>query len=152
MNRDEVLFALETGKKVKLPEWTGYWFIQDSEIKVMTKEGDIIGSPYIGLLDARDDWIVTNGLRNFGGALYALKAGKKVTREGWNGSDMYAILMPGYPEGIAVNEITRVAHGLEEGAKLIYRPYFQLFTAQGDIAMWAPSGSDVLAEDWYVIN
>lgn len=89
---------------------------------------------------------------NFGQALEALKQGKKVARKGWNGQNMYLVLMPGYPEGIELNDVTRKAHNLPEGTKLIYRPYFQLFTAQQDVAMWSPSGSDALAEDWNIIN
>lgn len=89
---------------------------------------------------------------NFGEAIEAAKAGKKVARTGWNGKGMYAVVMPGYPEGVEVNEATRKAHNLPEGTKLIYRPYWQLYTAQQDVAMWAPSGSDSLAEDWEVLN
>jgi len=89
---------------------------------------------------------------NFGEAIEAAKAGKKVARTGWNGKGMYAVVMPGYPEGIEVNEATQKAHNLPEGTKLVYRPYWQLYTAQQDVAMWAPSGSDSLAEDWEILN
>ena len=92
----------------------------------------------------------TKGL-TFGQALEAAKIGLKISRVGWNGSGMYAIIMPGYPDGIKVNEATRKAHNLPENSTLRYRPYFQLYTAQKDVAMWAPSGSDVLAEDWQII-
>lgn len=87
-------------------------------------------------------------LLTFGQAIELLKQGKKVARVGWNGKGMYVCLMPGYPNGIEVNEATRKAHNLPEGATLVYRPYMQLFTAQKDVAMWSPSGSDALAEDW----
>jgi hypothetical protein len=86
----------------------------------------------------------------FGLAVEAMKKGKKCARIGWNGKQMYAVIMPGYPDGIEVNEVTQKAHNLPEGTKLIYRPYFQLYTAQKDVAMWAPSGSDALAEDWII--
>lgn len=88
---------------------------------------------------------------DFGMAIKALKEGKKISRKGWNGSDMYVVLMPGYPEGIACNEATAKAHGIEVGTILTFRPYMQLKTAQNDIAMWSPSGSDALAEDWIVL-
>lgn len=89
---------------------------------------------------------------NFGQAIELLKQGKRVARTGWNGKGMYLTLMPGYPDGIEVNEATQKAHNLPAGAKLIYRPYFQLFTAQKDVAMWSPSSSDALAEDWVEVN
>lgn len=92
----------------------------------------------------------TNGM-NFGLATEAAKQGKKVAREGWNGKNMYAVIMPGYPDGIEANEATQKAHRIPAGTKLVYRPYWQLYTAQKDVAMWAPSGSDSLADDWCIV-
>ena len=156
MNYQQALAALNEGEKIKLPEWDGYWFkpelgTGDEGIKVFTAQGDILDTPYLDDYKNRTDWRITDGSRDFGGALKALKAGKKVTRSGWNGSGMYVILMPGYPDGIPCNENTAKAHNVLVGTPLVFRPYFQLFTAQGDIAMWAPSGSDALAEDWIVL-
>lgn len=84
---------------------------------------------------------------NFGEAIEAAKAGKKVSRTGWNGSGMYAYVVPGgnYP---AQTDIARA----EFGDIVPYRPYWALKTAQNDIATWAPSGSDSLAEDWQIID
>jgi len=93
-----------------------------------------------------------NNNMTFGQAIEALKLGKRVARKGWNGKDMYAILMPGYPDGIEVNEVTQKAHNLPQGTVLKYRPYYQLWTAQKDVAMWSPSTSDTLAEDWYIVE
>jgi hypothetical protein len=92
------------------------------------------------------------GRGNFGQAVEAAKQGKKVARIGWNGAGMYAVIMPGYPNGIEANEATRKTHNLPEGSILKFRPYWQLFTAQKDIAMWSPSGSDSLAEDWMIVD
>lgn len=89
---------------------------------------------------------------NFGEALAAAKEGKKIARSGWNGANMYAVIMPGYPEGIAINETTAKAHGIPKGTIMIFRPYWALYTAQKDIASWAPSGSDTLAEDWGIVE
>lgn len=89
---------------------------------------------------------------DFGDAIRAAKAGKKVARSGWNGAGMYAVIMPGYPDGILPNENTQKVHGVSKDTKLVFRPYWQLFTAQKDIAMWAPSGSDSLAEDWVIVE
>ena len=89
---------------------------------------------------------------NFGQAIEAAKSGKKVARKGWNGAEMYAVIMPGYPDGIAVNETTANAHGIPSGTIMKFRPYWALKTAQNDIATWAPSGSDSLAEDWVVLD
>ena len=88
---------------------------------------------------------------NFGRALEILKGGGKVSREGWNGNGMFAVYQKGYPEGIAIDKQTAEAYGVSEGTVMKFRPYMQLKTAQNDCAMWVPSCSDILAEDW-VIN
>lgn len=84
---------------------------------------------------------------NFGEVLQAAKEGQKITRSGWNGSGMYAYIVPGgsYP---AQTDIARK----EFGDMVPYRAYWALKTAQNDVATWAPSGSDTLAEDWQIVD
>lgn len=84
-------------------------------------------------------------LVDFGEAVRLLKDGKKLSRIGWNGSDMYAYYVPAnsYP---AVTEIAKK----EFGDIVPYKAYLALKTAQNDIATWTPSTSDCLAEDWFV--
>jgi hypothetical protein len=83
----------------------------------------------------------------FGQAIEAAKQGKKVARKGWNGQNMYAYIVPAasYP---AQTEIAKK----EFGDTVPYRAYWALKTAQNDIAMWAPNGSDTLANDWQILN
>lgn len=85
---------------------------------------------------------------DFGQALAALKAGGKVTRDGWNAVGQYAVKQDGYPQGIAINGNTARATGLPEGAVCVFRPYLMLHTADGSFVPWQPTVSDVLAEDW----
>jgi hypothetical protein len=92
------------------------------------------------------------GRGSFGDAIRAAKDGKKVARAGWNGAGMYAAIMPGYPDGVPCNEATAKTHNVDVGTILKFRPYWQLKTAQNDIAMWAPSGSDSLADDWVIVD
>lgn len=84
---------------------------------------------------------------SFGEAIECAKLGMKVARSGWNGAGMYAYIVPAasYP---AQTEIAKK----QFGDMVPYREYWALKTAQNDIATWAPSGSDSLAEDWMVIN
>ena len=86
-------------------------------------------------------------LTDFGTAIYHARQGKKIARLGWNGSGMYAYIVPAntYP---AQNEIARK----EFGDMVPYRAYWALKTAQNDVATWAPSGSDSLAEDWLILD
>lgn len=83
----------------------------------------------------------------FGAAINYLKMGKRVARTGWNGQGMYAYLVPAnsYP---AQTDSAKA----EFGDMVPYRAYLALKTAQGDVATWAPSCSDVLAEDWLVVE
>jgi hypothetical protein len=86
---------------------------------------------------------------NFGQAIEAAKAGKRVARTGWNGSGMFAYIVPAasYPAQTGAAK----AH-FGENALVPYRAYWALKTAQEDIATWTPSGSDSLAEDWVILD
>ena len=89
------------------------------------------------------------GPGGFGWAINQLKMGKKVARQGWNGAGMFVYLVneASYPAQTGVAK----AH-FGENALVPYRAYLALKTAQGDVATWAPSCSDALAEDWVVVE
>jgi len=90
-------------------------------------------------------------LMKFGEAIESCKKGMKIQREGWNGKGMFVVYQKGYPEGIPANKNTAEAYGINEGELFIVRPYLQLKTADGSHAMWSPSTSDCLAEDWRIV-
>lgn len=92
----------------------------------------------------------TEGM-DFGEAIRQAKAGKKITRKGWNGKDMFVVRQKGYPEGIPSNKQTAEAFGLEEGDLFKVRPYYQMRCADGSHQMWLASQSDIDAEDWEVV-
>lgn len=98
-----------------------------------------------------DNAYKASGNLSFGDAVVYLKQGFKVSRKGWNGKNMYVILMNGYPEGIPANKETAIKHDIEEGSLIKVRPHFALWTAQQDLAGWTPSGSDCLANDWEIV-
>ena len=89
------------------------------------------------------------GKGTFGMAIEAAKQGFKVARTGWNGSGMFAYIVPAnsYP---AQTGVAKEHFG--ENAMVPYRAYWALKTAQDDVATWSPSGSDSLAEDWIVVE
>jgi hypothetical protein len=85
----------------------------------------------------------------FGLAIEALKLGKRVARAGWNGRGMFLFLVPGstfqvnrppllgiYPEGTAIN----------------YCPHIDMKTADEKVVPWLASQTDVLAEDWQIME
>ena len=85
----------------------------------------------------------------FGLAVEAMKQGKKVARAGWNGSGMFAYLVPGSQFKVNRHPLLGI---YPEGTDITYRQHMDLRTADGSIATWAPSGSDALADDWYIVE
>jgi hypothetical protein len=86
---------------------------------------------------------------DFSSALYYIKQGKKVARKGWNGKDMFIFLVPG--SSFKVNRkpllgIYKLNHPIE------YQPHIDMKTADGSIVPWLASQSDLLADDWMIIN
>lgn len=86
---------------------------------------------------------------DFGAALNELKVGNKVARKGWNGKGMFLFLVSGstfevnrppllgiYPAGTVIN----------------YCPHIDMKTADNKVVPWLASQTDVLAEDWEVVN
>lgn len=91
-------------------------------------------------------------MESFSVALEYMKRGKKMTREGWNGKGMYVVLQKGYPDGVAINKNTSEATGIPEGTLVKFRPYLMIKTVDGSFAPWVSSNTDLLAEDWVIVN
>lgn len=79
----------------------------------------------------------------FGEALMALKIGERVARAGWNGKDMWLLLVKGWTVDV---EHETVLHGL------LPVPWIGMKTATLDFVPWVASQTDLLAEDWTVIE
>jgi hypothetical protein len=60
LNFGQALEALNEGKKIKVPEWKGYWFKHTGMVKVMTAEGDILDTPHFQQYIFRNDWQIVN--------------------------------------------------------------------------------------------
>lgn len=86
---------------------------------------------------------------DFGKALTALKAGRRVAREGWNGKGMWLYHVPAdaYPARTQAAKNTWGEDGL-----VPYRAYIAMKTAQDDVAVWTASQTDVLADDWFELE
>lgn len=89
---------------------------------------------------------------NFGLAIEAMKKGFRVARHGWNGKNMSVAYQKGYPDGIPCNKNTAEAWGMQEGELFKCRPYMQMRCADGTFQMWLASQSDILADDWYIVD
>lgn len=93
----------------------------------------------------------TSGM-SFGLAIEATKLGHKIARAGWNGKGMFVVYQKGYPEGIPCNKNTAEAFGLNEGDLFKVRPYLQMRCADGSHQMWLASQSDILEDDWMIVE
>lgn len=91
-------------------------------------------------------------MMTFGMAIEAAKKGLKIAREGWNGKGMFVVYQKGYPDGIPCNKNTAEAFGYQEGELFKCRPYLQMRCADGTHQMWLASQSDILEEDWYIVE
>lgn len=86
---------------------------------------------------------------SFSEVLDLVKQGRKAARLGWNGKGMFIFLVPGstfqvnrppllgiYPEGTTIN----------------YRPHIDMRAANGEIVPWIASQSDLIENDWVVVD
>lgn len=88
---------------------------------------------------------------NFGQAIEALKAGEKVARAGWNGKNMFLIYVPGTKDA-KLTEGTPYEKALKSNITNI-NPHIDMYTATGEFQPgWLASQTDILAEDWQVID
>lgn len=88
---------------------------------------------------------------SFGHAVAALKEGRKVARSGWNGKNMflYYVEENKYP---AERNSGSAIFGHFPNDEVPYRAYIAMLTAQNDVVPWVASQSDVLANDWYIVE
>lgn len=87
-------------------------------------------------------------MNDFSQALLAIKEGKKVAREGWNGKGMFVFLVPGSQFKVSRPPLLGI---YEEGTEINYHAHIDMKTADGTIVPWLASQTDVLAEDWILI-
>lgn len=87
---------------------------------------------------------------SFGQALIALKAGKRVAREGWNGKGMWLVLVGGTPLMPVKHGTIYHRAGLDE---VQINAHIDMMTATGDMQPgWLASQTDMLANDWNILE
>lgn len=73
-------------------------------------------------------------LLNFGSAIQLLRTGDRMSRVGWNGPGQFI-------------ELQR-----PDAHSKMTKPYLYITTVQGDRVPWLASQTDLLAEDWYIVE
>lgn len=98
-----------------------------------------------------------NGCLTFGMAIEAMKSGKKVCRKGWNGKGMWlCVPLCDGPKEIPANGIwgkPNAEYAEQNGGTVKVLPYITMKTADGAIVMgWLASQTDILSEDWMIVE
>lgn len=106
--------------------------------------------------DAFDEaYRLTSGMP-FGLALEALKKGKRVARAGWNGKGMWLSLSCNGTRDVAAENFWsphNAQFAKENGGSAKVLPSITMKTATGEILMgWLASQTDMLADDWMVVE
>lgn len=86
---------------------------------------------------------------DFGGALSAIKLGKRVARSGWNGAGMFVYLVPAnsYPV-----QTGAAKEHFGDGAMVPYNAYMAIKNVNDTVSTWVPSVNDCLSNDWYIVE
>jgi hypothetical protein len=88
-------------------------------------------------------------MMNFGDAIAALKAGKRVARAGWNGKGMFLFLVNGSTFTVNREPLLSI---MGEGTQVQYHAHIDMKTAQGYVVPWLASQADMLSEDWELVE
>ena len=95
----------------------------------------------------------TNNL-TFGQAVQSLKAGRRVSRSGWNGKGMYLWLLPAAKvkaEWCREPHLKAVAE--QNGGEIEALGSIRMMTADRKVLTgWLASQTDMLAEDWEILE
>ena len=86
---------------------------------------------------------------SFGLAVEAVKKGHKVARAGWNGKGMFLFLVAG--SQIKVNRAPLLGT-FPEGTEINYHAHIDMKTADNKVVPWLASQTDVLADDWCIVE
>ncbi len=101
----------------------------------------------------------------FGSAIQALKNGKRVAREGWNGKGMFIYLNKGSfdfsipskdilsEECFTIGGVCQELFEKGDGGTITRMPNLNMKAADNSIVTgWLASQTDILAEDWNILD
>lgn len=116
-----------------------------------------------GTEDSQDRYVARNDLiveeidneigMSFGAAIALMKQGKKVARKGWNGKGMYLWMLPAAEVKREWCKDPRLIEAMGERDTLPCLGAIRMFTATKEVLTgWLASQTDMLAEDWIVVE
>lgn len=95
---------------------------------------------------------------NFGAAIEALKEGKRISRNGWNGKNMF--IFKQIPAEIGLEIIPKM-QSVPQSVKdymvatkttLKYSNQMVIVNNEGKVDSWVASSSDTFATDWIILD
>lgn len=158
------LSAMQSGKKVKLPSWGGYWYWDAEKETVMMhckdgaeldiRETDCVGYTLRNICS--DNWVLADetncpelggeALFGFDEAIKYLKRGFKMKRKGWNGKTQHIELASCISYQAPDGEIVNAEHDAIGNRAIAF------VGTSGVQLGWLASQADMLAEDWMFVE
>lgn len=96
---------------------------------------------------------------NFGQAIQALNDGKMVSRSGWNGKGMFVFKTVGNTvDKDFIPKFASLPQSVKDflqkkNADVVFHPSITMYTATGEMQPgWLASQSDILSDDWDIIE
>lgn len=93
-----------------------------------------------------DVYFLVDDTMSFGYALRRLRAGKRLTRKGWNGNGMFIYYVP-FGEYFPSTKVAE-KYCTDDFGKVPYRAYIAMKTIDNTVVPWVASQTDILADDW----
>lgn len=90
-----------------------------------------------------------NNTFTFGEAVKFLKQGKAIRRKGWNGKNQFIYYVPSARYKAMTETANKIA---DNNGYVNYAEYIAIKTESGIIAIWTPVLSDVLSDDWEIVE
>ena len=163
MEFKKALKSMKEGAKVKLPTWGGYWYwdFEKETIMMRTKDGEELDIrdtnvvEYTTMNICSNEWMIADehncpqlggvALFGFDDAIRLMKRGIKVARNGWNGKNQYIVYVDPWN-----NRFYKVIEK-EDMPGTLY-PYIAMKTNDNAFVPWLASQTDMLAEDWNIVD
>lgn len=119
-----------------------YYFCNGADAKICNDKVDYLLEKF--RRNSKGEFIM-----DFGTAIDAMKDKRKVARKGWNGKGMFLYYVPAG----AYAPCTDIAKSIvNEDGLVEYGAYIAMKTAQGNVVPWLASQTDMLAEDWMIVE
>lgn len=128
---------------------TKFFYAMSDNGKIYIGDGDTLEEAKHTAEKIKESEVLSDEF-DFGAAIHLLKSGEKVARQGWNGKGMYLFLVNGDAVTQAIDECYGNPAQVESSLPVLDAIYMK--TADNKLVPWLASQTDVLAEDWQIVE